>query len=93
MPILNVVPNDRNINDDDYEAVYPVRYYVKRAHMEPRFGGFGVAPGIYDFIQELMSEEAIGPGGYLEALGLVIDDPEERTRDREFALRLERFKR
>jgi phosphate transport system substrate-binding protein len=93
LPVLNVIPTDRTINDDEYEAVYPVRYYVKRAHMEPRFGGVGVVKGLYTFLQEIMSEDAIGAGGYLEGLGLVIDDPEERAANREAALRLERFKR
>jgi len=92
LPVLNVLPTARTINDDDYEAVSPVRYYVKRAHMEQSLGGTGVVRGLYSFIEETMSEDAIGPGGYLESLGLVIDDPEERQRDRESALRLQPFR-
>jgi phosphate transport system substrate-binding protein len=92
LPVLNVLPTPRTIKDDDYEAVSPVRYYVKRAHMEQSLGGTGVVRGLYSFIEELMSEDAIGPGGYLEAQGLVIDDPEDRQRDREGALRLQPFR-
>lgn len=93
MPVAGVIATDRTIKDDDYEAVFPVRFYVKRAHMDPRYGGRGVVRGLYDFIREAMSEEAIGRGGYLEAQGLVVDDDEDRAKDREEAMRLQRFKR
>ena len=70
-----------------------MRFYVKRSNMSPQLGGNGEAPGLYAFIQEIMSEEALGPGGYLEKLGLVIADPEDREASRAAALRLDRYTR
>ncbi|MEI6559799.1 MAG: substrate-binding domain-containing protein [Rhodospirillaceae bacterium] len=93
MPVNGVLPSDLTIKNDDYEAVSPVRYYVKRKHMEPSLGGIGVVSGLYKFIEAMMSEEAIGSGGYLDLLGLVIDDQSDRQRDREAAMRLQPFRR
>lgn len=93
MPVLGVLPTHATIKDDVYEAVSPVRYYVKRRHMDKSLGGDGVVPGLYSFIQEIMSEEAIGEDGYLAGRGLVVDDPEDREHDREAAERLEPFRR
>ena len=93
LPVNGIMPNDRTIKDDDYEAVSPVRFYVKRRHMERSLGGDGVVPGLYKFIQETMSEDAIGDGGYLDVLGLVVDDPPDRQHDRESAMRLQPFRR
>jgi len=93
MPLLNVRPTRATIKGDEYEAVSPVRYYVKRRHMERSLGGDGVVPGLYDFIKEIMSEDAIGEDGYLTTLGLVVDDPEDREHDRESAMRLQPFRR
>ena len=93
LPLNGVLPGDASIKNDDYEAVSPVRFYVKRKHMETSLGGTGVAPGLYKFIEEVMSEDAIGNGGYLDVLGLVVDDPPDRQHDREAAMRLQPFKR
>lgn len=93
LPLNGVMPGDVSIKDDVYEAVSPVRYYVKRKHMEPSLGGIGVVPGLYKFIEEIMSEDAIGNGGYLDVLGLVVDDPPDRQHDREAAMRLQHFQR
>ena len=93
LPVNGIMPSDRSIKDDDYEAVAPVRFYVKRKHMEPSLGGIGVVSGLYKFIEEMMSEDAIGNGGYLDVLGLVVDDPADRQRDREAAMRLQPYRR
>jgi len=93
LPVSGVLPTTTTIKDDEYEAVTPVRYYVKRKHMDQRLGGDGSVHGLYNFIQEIMSEDAIGDGGYLESLGLVVDDPPDREHDREAALRLQPFRR
>ncbi|CAK0752215.1 putative Phosphate ABC transporter substrate-binding protein (PhoT family) [uncultured Gammaproteobacteria bacterium] len=93
LPVSGQTPSDEAIRGDDYDAVFPVRIYVKRSHMESKYGGKNVVAGLYEFIREAMSEEAIGNGGYLEMEGLVVDDLEDRKTDREKALRLERFKR
>ncbi len=93
IPVDGVTPSDETIKSDDYAAVSPVRFYVKRKHMEASFGGLGVVTGLYKFIEEAMSEGAIGTGGYLDVLGLVVDDADDRRRDRESAMRLQPFKR
>ncbi len=93
LPVNNIFPTDETIKNDTYEAVFPVRYYVKRKHMERSLGGTGVVRGLYSFIEELMSEEAIGNGGYLEGYGLVVDDPVDRQNDRESAMRLQPYRR
>ncbi|CAK0763333.1 phosphate transport system substrate-binding protein [Azospirillaceae bacterium] len=93
LPIMGVLPSHDSITSDEYEAVYPVLYYVKRGSMEKRFGGKNIAPGLYSFIQEIMSEDAKAHGGYLAQRGLVVEDEDQRIINREKALRLERFKR
>lgn len=93
MPLQGVKPSNASIRDDSYEAVSPVRFYVKRRHMERSLGGDGIVPGLYNFIEEIMSEEALGENGYLPGLGLVADDPDDRDRDRDAALRLTPFRR
>ena len=93
LPVNGVAPSDATIKNDEYEAVSPVRYYVKRKHMEASLGGTGVVPGLYKFIEETMSEDAIGNGGYLDVLGLVVDDPPDRQFDRDAAMRLQHFQR
>ncbi|MEI8395672.1 MAG: substrate-binding domain-containing protein [Rhodospirillaceae bacterium] len=93
MPVLNVMPTPAVIKSDQYEAVSPVRFYVKRRHMEHRLGGDGIVRGLYDFIEEAMSENAIGPGGYLETLGMVIDNDADRGEDRDQAMRLQPYRR
>ncbi len=93
MPVDGVLPTATTIRNDDYLAVSPVRYYVKRRHMEQSLGGEGVVKGLYKFIEELMSEEAIGEGGYLDAMSLVIDDAPDRKYDRDSAMRLQPFRR
>ena len=93
LPVNGVLPSDAAIKDDKYEAVSPVRYYVKRKHMEKSLGGIGVVPGLYKFIEEIMSEDAIGNGGYLDVMGLVVDDPQDRKTDRDAAMRLQPYRR
>lgn len=93
LPVSGMLPSNQSINDDDYDAVYPVRFYVKRANMAKQLGGNGSVPGLYAFIQEITSEEAMGPNGYLEQLGLVTADPTDREENRKAALRLDRFSR
>jgi hypothetical protein len=61
--------------------------------MEPSLGGDGVVPGLYKFIEEAMSEEAISENGYLGRLGLVVDDPADRQTARETAMRLQPYRR
>lgn len=92
LPVNDIMPSPRTIADDSYEGVHVLYYYVKRAHMRDHQGN-GVVRGLRQFIVEATSEEARGPGGYLEALGIVPSPADRRAAERRSALRLERFER
>ncbi len=68
--IDGVDPSAETIADFSYPISRPLFFYVKNAHR-------GVIPGMDAFIEEYMSEAAIGPGGYLSDRGLV-PLPEDR---------------
>lgn len=59
-----VQPTPETIADASYTVSRPLFFYVKNAHR-------GVIPGLQEFVAEYVSEEAMGPGGYLEARGLI----------------------
>ncbi|MBC7157016.1 MAG: phosphate ABC transporter substrate-binding protein, partial [Rhodobacteraceae bacterium] len=52
------------IGDGSYPVSRPLFFYVKNAHR-------GVIPNLEEFLEEYMSEEALGPDGYLVERGLV----------------------
>lgn len=93
LPVEGVEPSKDTIAGFSYVPVYPVRLYVKRAHMRQALGGFGVVDGLYELLHETVSDEAIAPGGYLEAVGLVADSVQDRADHQRAALRLERYVR
>lgn len=62
--IEGVEPDPDTIADGSYPISRPLYFYVKNAHR-------GVIPNLEEFLAEYMSEEAIGPGGYLTERGLV----------------------
>ncbi len=74
--IEGVEPNADTIADFAYPISRPLFFYVKNAHR-------GVIPGMDEFIEEYMSEAAIGPGGYLAERGLVPlpDDKRAKVQD------------
>ncbi len=92
LPFNGVLPTQAAIHADEYDLVQPVLFYVKRAHMRDDRGE-GVVRGLREFIAEAMSEEAIGPNGYMEQAGIVIMPARDRERARRSAFRLERFER
>jgi len=53
-----------NIASYKYPGARPLFFYVKKAHM-------GVIPGMREFINEFVSEKAMGLDGYLFPAGLV----------------------
>jgi phosphate transport system substrate-binding protein len=59
-----VEPSGDTIADNSYPVSRPLYFYVKNAHR-------GVIPNLNEFIEEYMSEDAIGDGGYLSERGLV----------------------
>ncbi|ESR27254.1 substrate-binding domain-containing protein [Lutibaculum baratangense] len=73
--IEGVAPSEETISDGSYTVSRPLFFYVKNAHR-------GVIPGLEEFVAEYVSEDAMGPGGYLEERGLIplSDDAREETR-------------
>ncbi len=74
--INGVEPTADTIGDFSYPIARPLFFYVKNAHR-------GVIPGLQEFIEEYMSEDAMAPGGYLEERGMVTlpDDLRAKTQD------------
>ncbi|TCM83552.1 substrate-binding domain-containing protein [Rhodovulum steppense] len=67
-----VEPNLDTIADGSYPVSRPLFFYVKNAHR-------GVIPGLQEFVEEYMSEDALAPGGYLSERGLVPLSDERRA--------------
>jgi len=65
-PVLvgGVAPTFETIETGEYGVSRPLFFYIKNDHR-------GVIPGFNEFIAEYVSEEAMGPGGYLSERGLV----------------------
>lgn len=70
--INGVEANQDTIGSFDYPISRPLYFYVKNAHR-------GVIPGLEEFVVEYMSEDAMGPGGYLEERGLVVLPDDKRA--------------
>ena len=74
--VEGVEPDAETIGDFSYSISRPLFVYVKNAHR-------GVIPDFQEFIEEYVSEEALGPGGYLSERGLVTlsDDRREMLQE------------
>jgi phosphate transport system substrate-binding protein len=75
--IEGVAPSFETIADGSYPVARPLYFYVKNAHRD-------VIPGMKEFLEEYMSEAALGSDGYLAERGLtpLADDKrEEMTRN------------
>jgi phosphate transport system substrate-binding protein len=74
--IDGIQPTVETIADGSYPVSRPLYFYVKNAHRS-------VIPGLDDFIKAYVSDEAIGPDGYLKERGLVPlpDDKRKETQD------------
>ena len=81
-----VSPTPETIADESYTVSRPLFFYVKNAHR-------GVVPGLQEFVEEYVSEEAMGPGGYLEERGLIPLSDERRETVRNAATEGEHFTR
>ncbi len=64
-----------NIANGTYPVSRSLYFYVKSAHI-------GQTPGLKEFALEFTSEQASGPGGYLEEIGLVPLPDAERAKVR-----------
>lgn len=62
--VNGVEPDPDTIASGDYPISRPLYFYIKNAHR-------GVIPGLEEFIEEYMSEDAMAPGGYLSERGMV----------------------
>ena len=62
--VAGVEPDADTIADKSYPISRPLYFYVKNAHR-------GVIPGLEEFIDEYMSDDALASGGYLTERGLV----------------------
>ncbi len=76
-PVLvgGVAPSFETIETGEYGVSRPLFFYIKNAHR-------GVIPGLDDFIAEYVSEEAMGPGGYLSERGMVPLNDSKRAEER-----------
>ena len=70
--INGVAPDPDTIASGDYPISRPLFFYVKNAHR-------GVIPGLNEFIEEYMSEDAMAPGGYLTERGMVALNDDRRA--------------
>ncbi|MGF1659542.1 MAG: substrate-binding domain-containing protein [Rubrimonas sp.] len=59
-----VLPSIDAIGDGSYQISRPLYFYTKNAHR-------GVIPGFAEFVELYVSEESMGPGGFLSERGLV----------------------
>jgi phosphate transport system substrate-binding protein len=66
-----MAPTMETIADKSYGVSRPLYFYVKLAHVD-------VIPGIREFLEEYTSEDAWGPGGYLEERGMIPMPESER---------------
>ncbi|MBW3097498.1 substrate-binding domain-containing protein [Pseudohoeflea coraliihabitans] len=69
--VNGIEPSFDTIADGSYPVARPLYFYVKNAHRD-------VIPGMNEFLEEYMSEEALGPDGYLAERGLTPLDDEKR---------------
>src|SRR3546814_4162324 len=77
--VNGVEPNFETIASGDYGISRPLFVYIKNAHR-------GVIPGLNEFVEEYMSEAALGPDGYLAERGLVALSEEKRAEGQEAVL-------
>ena len=70
--INGVEPTFDTIADGSYPVARPLYFYVKNAHRD-------VIPGMQEFLEEYMSEAALGPDGYMAERGLTPLSDEKRA--------------
>jgi phosphate transport system substrate-binding protein len=62
--VNGVVPSNASVAAGEYPVSRPLFFYVKGQHI-------GTIPGIEEYVQFFLSEAISGPGGTLEAAGLI----------------------
>ncbi len=69
--VSGVKPTAEAVASGEYPVSRPLFFYVKNAHLP-------VIPGMKEYVQFFVSDDMIGPGGPLEAYGLVPAPESER---------------
>jgi phosphate transport system substrate-binding protein len=80
--IEGVKPDEETIASGEYGVSRPLFLYIKNAHR-------GVIPGLEEFIAEYVSDQAMGPGGYLSERGLIPLGDDKRQQVQSKALQAE----
>ncbi len=75
VPVDGVAPSPETLADGSYRLTRPLYLYVKNPHR-------AVIPGMEELLREYLSEDALGPDGYLTERGLVPLPEGERARAR-----------
>ena len=75
LAVDGVAPSVETLADGSYGLTRPLYLYVKNPHR-------AVIPGMEELLREYLSEEALGPEGYLTERGLVPLPADERERAR-----------
>ena len=83
--INGVLPTFETISSDKYTAARPLFIYVKKAHIN-------VIPGLKEFMEEYVSNKAIGEEGYLSDRGLVALEKSDLAKTRADVKLLKNFK-
>lgn len=83
--INGVLPTFETIASDKYTAARPLFVYVKKAHIN-------VIPGLREFMEEYVSNKAIGEEGYLADRGLVALEKSELAKSRTDVKLLKNYK-
>jgi phosphate transport system substrate-binding protein len=77
--INGVEANLETIASGDYPIARPLYIYVKNAHR-------GVIPNLQEFVEEFVSDDALGEDGYLAERGLVVLPADQLARVQEDAI-------
>ena len=85
LKIDGITPNFETISTAKYTAARPLFIYVKKAHI-------GVIPGLKEFMEEYVSNKAIGDEGYLSDRGLVSLDSSDLAKTRADVKSMKNFK-
>lgn len=81
--INDTTPNSNSIASQRYVLARQLYLYVKSAHLR-------TVPGLGRFLTEIISENAVGPYGYLTEIGLVALPSEDRKKSRGLVLQLQK---
>jgi len=82
VPINDFEPTPSSIYSDDYTLATPVYIYAKKKYQTANSDLKQQDANLRLWLTEAMSDEAIGPGGYLEQLGLIPMPTAKRTSQR-----------